>query len=144
LAETAHRVGSGALDARVGLDGSGDGFDRLSEEINAMLERIEALVGELRTVADGLAHDLRSPLTRLRSALERAVLEIDPNAVHAAIERAVNEADALLGMPLPAPWQCSRGSTQTRLGTPQRAQTENTVPVLFGASPSQTISVDAI
>ncbi|TCM25435.1 HAMP domain-containing sensor histidine kinase [Novosphingobium sp. ST904] len=95
MAQTAHRVGSGAFDARVALDGSGDAFDELAGEINAMLARIETLVGELRVVAEGLAHDLRSPVTRLRSALEQAALEASDPAAEAAMNRALAEADTL-------------------------------------------------
>lgn len=95
MAQTAHRVGSGAFDARMALDGSGDAFDELAGEINAMLARIETLVGELRVVAEGLAHDLRSPVTRLRSALEQAALEATDPAAEAAMQRALAEADTL-------------------------------------------------
>ena len=95
MAQTAHRVGSGAFDARVALDGSGDAFDELAGEINAMLARIETLVGELRVVAEGLAHDLRSPVTRLRAALEQAAREAADPAAEAAMQRALTEADTL-------------------------------------------------
>jgi signal transduction histidine kinase len=95
MAQTAHRVGSGVLDARVPLDGSGDAFDELAGEINAMLARIETLVGELRVVAEGLAHDLRSPVTRLRSALEQAAREASDPVGEAALQRALTEADTL-------------------------------------------------
>ncbi|TCM19690.1 signal transduction histidine kinase [Novosphingobium sp. PhB165] len=95
MAQTAHHVASGALDARVALDGSGDAFDELAGEINVMLARIETLVGELRVVAEGLAHDLRSPVTRLRAALEQAAIEARDPAAEAAMNRALAEADAL-------------------------------------------------
>lgn len=95
MAQTAHRVASGAFDARVPLDGSGDAFDELAGEINVMLARIETLVGELRVVAEGLAHDLRSPVTRLRAALEQAAVEAHDPAAEAAMNRALAEADTL-------------------------------------------------
>ncbi len=95
MAQTAHRVASGALDARVPLDGSGDAFDELAGEINIMLGRIETLVGELRVVAEGLAHDLRSPVTRLRASLEQAAVEARDPAAEAAMSRALAEADSL-------------------------------------------------
>lgn len=98
LAETAHRVGSGALHVRVPMDGSGDSFDQLGKRINEMLDRIESLVIELRLVTDGLAHDLRSPVTRLKSVIERALSETtEPRAI-AALESAANEADFLIAM----------------------------------------------
>lgn len=92
IAQTVDTVSSGDLTRRVALNGSGDAFDRLAGATNAMLARIEALVAELRLVTDGLAHDLRSPLTRLGSSLEVA-LATDPGPVAVgALERAQNEA----------------------------------------------------
>mgnify|MGYP003700526139 CR=1 FL=1 len=64
----------GDLSRRVPLTGSGDEFDRLATTINAMLERIETLMGGMRLVTDSLAHDLRSPLTRARSAIPRKAM----------------------------------------------------------------------
>ena len=50
------------------LSGAGDAFDQLGSQINAMLDRISALMDELRLLTDSLAHDLRSPVSRLRAA----------------------------------------------------------------------------
>jgi signal transduction histidine kinase len=98
VAATAHAVGEGALAARVRTDGSGDAFDVLGRSINAMLERIEALVSQLRLITDGLAHDLRSPVTRMKSLIERAIVEVrDPDTL-AALERVAQEAETLLAM----------------------------------------------
>jgi len=63
----------GDLSRRVPLTGSGDEFDRLATTINTMLERIETLMGGMRLVTDSLAHDLRSPLTRAKGAIEMAL-----------------------------------------------------------------------
>src|SRR3546814_2696433 len=71
IAATANDVAVGALDRRVPTDGSGDAFDRLGPSINAMLERIDALVTQLRMMTAGLAHDLKSPVTRLISVVEQ-------------------------------------------------------------------------
>lgn len=96
---TAARVASGQIGARVLLDGSGDRFDRLAINVNAMLERIEGLVAELRSLSDALAHDLRSPITRLRSRIERARHESDGESVPAETLVAIGrEADLLLGI----------------------------------------------
>lgn len=98
IAVTAEQVGSGALSQRVPVDGSGDSFDTLGQGVNRMLERIERLVGELRIVTDGLAHDLRSPITRLKSRIEQATLDVrDPQAL-ATLEGVGKEADSLLAM----------------------------------------------
>ena len=66
---TAKTVSEGRLSHRVNLDGSGDTFDQLAVTLNAMLDRIEALISELRVVTDGLAHDLRSPSPDSRCGL---------------------------------------------------------------------------
>jgi signal transduction histidine kinase len=99
IAETARRVGMGDLSLRVPADESrGDAFGDLADAINLMLARIEALVGELRVVTDSLAHDLRSPLTRLSATIDRAMRETDDEAAVAALERVSAEADTLLAM----------------------------------------------
>lgn len=98
IAATAEAVGAGDLSHRISLDGSGDSFDALGHGVNAMLDRIETLVGELRIVTDGLAHDLRSPITRLKSTLERAIINThDPQAI-AALQKVSAESDTLLAM----------------------------------------------
>jgi signal transduction histidine kinase len=60
------------LDRRIPLRGSNDEWDRVAENLNLMLGRIEALMGEVRQVSDNVAHDLRTPLTRMRGRLETA------------------------------------------------------------------------
>eukprot|EP00456_Euglypha_rotunda_P033447 TRINITY_DN2589_c0_g1_i5.p1 TRINITY_DN2589_c0_g1~~TRINITY_DN2589_c0_g1_i5.p1 ORF type:complete len:256 (+),score=56.27 TRINITY_DN2589_c0_g1_i5:311-1078(+) len=86
------------MERRIVLSDSGDMFDALGSEINAMLDRITGLVGELRLVTDGLAHDLRSPLTRLRAVLERALAQSKDDVAIGALERALDEGDTLLRM----------------------------------------------
>lgn len=98
IAQTASAVGAGRMEDRVPLSGSGDAFDALGEAINAMLDRIGMLIAELRMVTDGLAHDLRSPITRMVSVLERARLETDEPGAQAALETVSAEADKLLAM----------------------------------------------
>lgn len=95
---TARAVAAGNLDRRVPVDGSDDAFDALGETINAMLDRIAALMAELKIATDGLAHDLRSPLTRLRSTLERALDASEGEEARTAVARAIDEGDRLLTM----------------------------------------------
>lgn len=95
---TTAAVGAGDLSRRVAISGSGDAFDALGLAINTMLDRIETLVSELRIITDGLAHDLRSPLTRAKSVLERAMVETDDPVALAALESVSREAEALLEM----------------------------------------------
>ena len=73
VSRTAEEIMRGDLSRRMTLSGSGDEFDQLSARLNAMLDRISDLVADLRMVTDSVAHDLRSPLTRLRGHLEDAL-----------------------------------------------------------------------
>jgi signal transduction histidine kinase len=94
----ARAIMAGALDRRVALRGTDDEFDRLAGTLNAMLDRIETLVRDLRTVTDSLAHDLRSPLGRLVRHLEGAADETAaPADRRARIEQALREAEGVLG-----------------------------------------------
>ena len=72
MTRTATEIAAGALEQRVPLHGDGDELERLAHVFNGMLDRIQALVVGLREMADHLAHDLRSPLTRIRAAAELA------------------------------------------------------------------------
>ncbi len=69
----AHSIMEGNLERRIETRGSGDEIDGLAENLNAMLDRIEQLMGGLREVSDNIAHDLKTPLTRLRSRAEAAL-----------------------------------------------------------------------
>ena len=98
IAETAAAVGDGDLSRRVPSGDSGDSFDLLADKINVMLARIEVLVGELRIITGGLAHDLRTPIVRLTATLEQAATEIrDPVAIR-AIYKVSGEANNLMSM----------------------------------------------
>jgi signal transduction histidine kinase len=73
VAGVAERIAGGDLGARAEVSPRGDSFDRIGESLNRMLDRIEALLTGMRTVTDSLAHDLRTPLTRARGAVEAAL-----------------------------------------------------------------------
>ncbi|HRO10875.1 MAG TPA: HAMP domain-containing sensor histidine kinase, partial [Amaricoccus sp.] len=93
----ARAIMAGALDRRVALRGTADEFDKLAGTLNAMLDRIETLVRDLRTVTDSLAHDLRTPLGRLVRHLEAAVDEATPpEARRTRIDEALREAESVL------------------------------------------------
>ena len=98
IADTTEKVGNGELSHRVALDETGDAFDRLAHGINAMLERIEGLVGELRLVTDSLAHDLRSPVSRLKATVERAITSTRDTVALEALGTVSEEADRLQNM----------------------------------------------
>lgn len=95
FARAASSIAAGKLDARVERDETGDAFDRLGTSINAMLDRIETLVGELRMVTDSMAHDLRSPVSRMKATLEQALGRTREPEATAALATAIDEADGL-------------------------------------------------
>jgi signal transduction histidine kinase len=89
------RVEAGEIDHRLPVRGGGDEFDRLARRINAALDRIQGLMQALRQVTDDIAHDLRTPLNRLRQRLE-AMLCSPAEDWRASTEAAIAEADHLL------------------------------------------------
>jgi signal transduction histidine kinase len=88
---------AGDLSRRIPLDGSGDELDRLSENLNAMLGRIEELMVALREVVDNIAHDLKTPLNRLRNRAEAALRNPDsPDSYRDGLTKTIEEADDLI------------------------------------------------
>lgn len=99
IAGVVDAVGEGDLTRRVDVVAGGqDAFDRLAQRLNTTLDKTEALMGELRVVTDSLAHDLRSPIARLRTKTEQAVTLADPQAREAALGGLVVETDLVLRM----------------------------------------------
>jgi signal transduction histidine kinase len=97
IASTAERIAGGDLGARVETHDPPDVFDRLGLSLNAMLVRIDELMTGLRTVTDSIAHDLRTPLTRLKGALARAMApDVTDSERIEAIQQAHDEADRAL------------------------------------------------
>ena len=97
MSGTAHRIMIGDLSERLPVGRSGDELDRLAENLNAMLERIEALMAGLKEVSDNIAHDLKTPLTRLRNRAEEALAKSGCEADYrAALERTIEESDGLI------------------------------------------------
>ena len=121
IARTVHAVAAGDLTQRVPMVGAEDAFEILSREVNAMLDRIERLVGELRLVTDGLAHDLRSPLTRLRATLDRASAATGDPVALAALDTVGHEAETLLRM-LTTALEISRA--EAGIGRAERVDTD--------------------
>jgi hypothetical protein len=94
---TTQRIMAGDLSERLQVGRSGDEIDRLAENLNAMLERIEALMAGLKEVSDNIAHDLKTPLTRLRNRAEEALAGARSEADYrAALERTIEESDGLI------------------------------------------------
>ncbi|MEM7766425.1 MAG: HAMP domain-containing sensor histidine kinase [Pseudomonadota bacterium] len=98
LASTAEAVIGGDLHRRARLRGANDEFDRLAERMNAMLERLERLVKASRHTGDSIAHDLRSPLSKVRNRLESALSEeeIAPEKARDTLETTLGEVDRVL------------------------------------------------
>ncbi|HET7083638.1 MAG TPA: ATP-binding protein [Rhizomicrobium sp.] len=100
---TSGEIIAGDLTRRVPLAGSGDELDVLSENLNRMLDRIERLMKGLREVTDSVAHDLRTPLNRLRNRLEESAARLNASGalknemMAGEIERAIAETDQLIG-----------------------------------------------
>ncbi|MFD1786120.1 sensor histidine kinase [Sphingomonas floccifaciens] len=88
----------GDLSRRVADTAGGDSFAALARVVNATLERLQALVGDLTFATDAMAHDLKSPLTRLSAALDRAALAHDTDAMAQGIARAQDEATRILAI----------------------------------------------
>lgn len=97
LTKTAEGVMSGDLSLRAPVGGSGDEFDRLAEQLNAMLERLEKLMDTTRHAGDSIAHDLRSPLSRLRNQLEARLRgPMDEVSARETLGETVEEVDRVL------------------------------------------------
>ncbi len=95
---TSREIMAGDLSRRVPVGRTGDEFDSLSENLNRMLDRTERLMRGMREVTDSIAHDLRTPLNRLRNRLESISAGLDPESGEAgAIDAAIAETDRLIG-----------------------------------------------
>jgi signal transduction histidine kinase len=93
----AQTIVSGDLSARLPLAGTGDELDRLVQNLNSMLDRIAVLMAGMKEVSDNIAHDLKTPLTRLRSGAEQALnFAKTPEDYRQAIEKIIDESDNLI------------------------------------------------
>ncbi|MCB1758616.1 MAG: HAMP domain-containing protein [Gammaproteobacteria bacterium] len=97
VSDTTAEIMAGDLSRRIEVSSRNDEFDTLACRLNAMLDKIQALVGSMRDVTDNVAHDLRSPLTRLRNHLEITLLEPrEVDEYREVIGKAVEDAEALI------------------------------------------------
>jgi signal transduction histidine kinase len=106
------RITARDMSQRVTVSRADDAFDRLAKQINAMLDRISGLMEELRLLTDSLAHDLRSPVGRLRSAAHAAARASDPGEQEELLGSVIRQADALMRI-LTAVLEISRSEALT-------------------------------
>lgn len=97
VSEASRRIMGGDLSGRLPVTGAGDEFDRLSENLNTMLARIATLNEGLKQVSDNIAHDLKTPLTRLRNRAEATLSGKHKTADYRqALEGTITESDQLI------------------------------------------------
>jgi len=97
MTATTQRIMGGDLSERLPVAGTGDELDRLASNLNDMLDRIEALMRGLKEVSDNIAHDLKTPLTRLRNRCEAALRTAnDEPEYRAALESMLDESEGLI------------------------------------------------
>ncbi|KIL99410.1 periplasmic sensor signal transduction histidine kinase [Paramagnetospirillum magnetotacticum MS-1] len=97
MSRTARRIFGGDMSQRMQLSGTDDEFDSLAESFNEMMDELERLLEGIRTVSDNIAHDLRTPLNRLRSRIDLALLGTpDSEGYRRTLEETLAEADHLL------------------------------------------------
>jgi len=97
ISDAGRRIMGGDLARRLPVTGAGDEFDRLSENLNTMLTKIAGLNEGLKQVSDNIAHDLKTPLTRLRNRAEAALAtDQDEDGYREALEATIAESDRLI------------------------------------------------
>jgi signal transduction histidine kinase len=97
MTATSQMIMAGDLSGRLPVSGSGDEIDRLAVNLNAMLERIGGLMQGMKEVSYNIAHDLKTPLTRLRNSAEQALRTTSSKKDYqAALERTIEESDGLI------------------------------------------------
>lgn len=97
MTETTRNIMAGDLSDRLPVAGTGDELDRLADNLNVMLDRIEALMVGMKEVSDNIAHDLKTPLTRLRNRAEQALrLAKGETEYRAALDATIEESDGLI------------------------------------------------
>ena len=95
---TTEQIMAGNLSQRIAIKGARDEFDQLASNLNAMLDQIERLLDGMRRVTDNIAHDLRTPLNRLRSRIEVALLsDTDQEALRPVLEQTLDDAETMIG-----------------------------------------------
>jgi signal transduction histidine kinase len=96
ITDTSHAIMGGNLAERMPVTGSGDELDRLARALNEMLDQIERLMTGMKEVTSNVAHDLKTPLTRLRARVDSALRSNNKVEYRAALDKTIEESDRLL------------------------------------------------
>lgn len=96
IAATSRTIMSGDLSGRMPVTGTDDELDRLSQSLNDMLDQIERLMSGMKEISSNVAHDLRTPLARMRARVEAALRSDKPKDQREALEATLEETDRLL------------------------------------------------
>jgi signal transduction histidine kinase len=96
ITDTSHSIMAGDLTQRMPVSGSGDELDRLAGSLNDMLSQIERLMQGMKEVTSNVAHDLKTPLTRMRARVESALRNSDKAEYKGALNQTIEECDGLL------------------------------------------------
>ena len=97
MTDTTRTIMEGDLAGRLAIAGTGDELDRLAQNLNAMLDRIGELMAGMKEVSDNIAHDLKTPLTRLRNRADEALRTAkDPEELRGALDGIIEESDNLI------------------------------------------------
>jgi signal transduction histidine kinase len=96
ITEASRTIMAGNMSGRMPVQGSNDELDRLALALNQMLDQIESLMAAMKEVSSNVAHDLKTPLTRIKARVEAALRSNSDSEYRAALERTVDESDRLL------------------------------------------------
>ena len=97
MTDTTRTIMTGDLTGRLAIAGTGDELDRLAQNLNAMLDRIGELMAGMKEVSDNIAHDLKTPLTRLRNKADEALRTAkSPEELRSALDAIIEESDNLI------------------------------------------------
>jgi signal transduction histidine kinase len=96
ITDASRHIMDGNMAGRMPVSGSGDELDRLAQALNEMLDQIERLMAAMKEVSSNVAHDLKTPLTRIKARVESALRSGNANEYHEALDKTVEESDRLL------------------------------------------------
>ena len=149
ISATSRTIMAGDLSGRMPVSGTGDELDRLSLSLNDMLDQIERLMLGMKEISSNVAHDLRTPLTRMRSRVESALRSNSPEEQRAALETSLIETDqllatfnALLSIAKAESGQARAGFTEVDVGELIEEMAELYEPLIEDKGGSLTVHID--